>query len=162
MTHHLERSGLRFPAGARVWARAAIVAAFVLAPGCSPDTSTLTPEWTRRFAMEGIARRADNVVVRHTRQAGPYDKGYKDRLASVIVTKGTVLIHQGERVLLEITPRTRRTVEVRRDGARLRIRALGKRVTEVFSFEPKDDLAGWAEDVRAVANLTRSAATSSG
>jgi hypothetical protein len=134
---------------------ALVAAAATLAGGCSPDTSTLTPAWTQRFETEGIVRRADNVIVRHTRQAGPYDKGYKDRLASVLVTQGTVLIHQRERVLLELTPRTRRRIEVRRDGPRLRIRAIGERVTEVFSFEPKEDLAGWARDVRAVADLSQ-------
>ncbi len=134
-----------------------LLTASAIAAGCSPDTSALTPEWTKRFEAEGIVRRADNVVVRHTRQAGPYDTGYKDRLASVLVTKGTVLVHQSERVLLEITPRTRRRIEVRRDGPRLRIRAVGERVTEIFSFEPKSDAAGWAEDVRAVADLTPAA-----
>lgn len=139
---------------------ASLAAAVCLAfpPGCTPDTSTLTPEWTTRFETEGIVRRADNVIVRHTRQAGPYDKGYKDRLASVIVTKGTVLIHQGDRVLLEITPRTRRRIDVRRDGSRVRIRAVGERVTEVFSFEPREDRDGWLEDLRAVAEMSRAAA----
>ena len=140
-------------------AAASLAAALCLAflPGCTPDTSTLTPEWTARFETEGVLRRADNVVVRHTRQAGPYDKGYKDRLASVLVTKGTILIHQGDRVLLEITPRTRRRVEVRRDGSRVRIRAVGERVTEVFSFEPREDRDGWVADLRAVAGLSRAA-----
>ncbi|HSQ60827.1 MAG TPA: hypothetical protein VLT84_10405 [Acidobacteriota bacterium] len=143
--------------GARLPALVAVLV-LALAPGCTPDTSTLTPEWTKRFETEGIVRRADNVVVRHTRLAGPYDKGYKDRLASVLVTRGTVLIHQGDRVLLEITPRTRRRVEVRRDGSRVRIRAIGERVTEVFSFEPREDRDGWLDDVRAVADLSREAA----
>lgn len=140
-------------------ASATIAAALCLAlvSGCTPDTSTLTPEWTTRFETEGIVRRADNVLVRHTRQAGPYDKGYKDRLASVIVTQGTVLIHQGDRVLLEITPRTRRRIEVRRDGSRVRIRAVGERVTEIFSFEPREDRDGWLVDLRAVAAMSRPA-----
>lgn len=145
--------------GVRAAAVASMAAALCLAllPGCTPDTSTLTPEWAARFETEGIVRRADNVFVRHTRLAGPYDKGYKDRLASVIVTRGTVLIHQGDRVLLEITPRTRRRIEVRRDGSRVRIRALGARVTEVFSFEPREDRDGWLADLRAVAELSRPA-----
>ncbi|HEU4333871.1 MAG TPA: hypothetical protein VFT32_05195 [Candidatus Eisenbacteria bacterium] len=150
----------RRAAGGGVRAAAASVAAalcLVLLPACAPDTSTLTAEWSARFETEGIVRRADNVVVRHTRLAGPYDKGYKDRLASVIVTRGTILIHQGDRVLLEITPRTRRRVEVRRDGPRVRIRAVGERVTEVFSFEPREDRDGWLDDLRAVAELSRAA-----
>ena len=124
--------------------------AFLL--GCSPDTSTLSAAWQQRFATEGIVRRADNVVVRHTREAG-WQSTYKDRLSSVVVTKGTILIHQGERVLLEITPRTRRDITITRQGGRIRIRAVGERVAEVFSFEPKEDGAGWAEDLRAVAKL---------
>jgi hypothetical protein len=131
------------------------MAAATVAPGCSPDTRRLTPEWQQRADTEGVVRRADNVIVRHTRREGPYDTGYKDRLASVLVTKGTVLIHQGERVLLELTPRTRRLIEVRRDKSRIRIRTMGKRLTEVFSFEPREDAAGWATDVRAVAAMSR-------
>lgn len=155
----LERAHRAASGGVRAAAAAWIAVALGLAllPGCTPDTSTLTPEWAARFETEGIVRRADNVVVRHTRLAGPYDKGYKDRLASVIVTRGTVLIHQDDRVLLEVTPRTRRRIEVRRDGSRVRIRALGERVTEVFSFEPREDCDGWLDDLRAVAELSRAA-----
>ena len=127
--------------------------ALVVFSGCARDTSTLTPAWQQRFATEGIVRRADNVVVRHTREAGRYENSYKDRLASVVVTRGTILIHQGERVLLEVTPRTRREISITRQGGRIRIRAIGERVTEIFSFEPKEDAAGWAEDLRAVAKL---------
>jgi hypothetical protein len=148
----------RAAAGGVRAAAAAAALGLALLFGCTPDTGTLTPEWAARFETEGIVRRADNVIVRHTRLAGPYDKGYKDRLASVIVTRGTVLIHQGDRVLLEITPRTRRRIEVRRDGSRVRIRALGERATEVFSFEPREDRDGWLADLRAVAELSRPAA----
>ena len=136
---------------ARSLFRLVFTIAAVLAPaGCARDTSALTPEWTQRFETEGIVRRADNVIVRHTRLAGPYDQGYKDRLASIIVTKGTILVHQNDRVLLEITPRTRRTVEIRRQAGRVRIRVVGERVSEVISFEPKEDAAGWAEALRSV------------
>lgn len=122
--------------------------------GCAADTSPLTEEWTRRFEAEGILRRADNVVVRHTRTTGRYETGYKDRLASVVVTKETVLIHQRERVLLELTRRTRRNLEVRREGDRIRIRAVGTTRIEVFSFRPPEDAPGWVKDVRAVAALS--------
>ncbi len=138
------------------------IALSIAAFGCTPDTSGLTPAWQQRFETEGIVRRADNVIVRHTRQEGPYDTGYKDRLASVLVTKGTVLIHQGERVLLEITPRTRRRIQIQREKSRIRIRAVGKRVTEIFSFEPREDAPGWATDLRAVAALSRSSPSTSG
>ena len=144
--------------GSRTNARQAIgvllCAAVLAAPvGCARDTSVLTPEWSQRFETEGIVRRADNVVVRHTRLAGPYDQGYKDRLASIVVTKGTILIHQNERPLLEVTPRTRRMIEVRRQAGRVRVRVVGERVSEIFSFEPKENAAEWAEDLRKVAKL---------
>ncbi|HET9952611.1 MAG TPA: hypothetical protein VFS09_12535 [Candidatus Eisenbacteria bacterium] len=126
--------------------------ALVVLAGCARDTSTLTPAWQQRFETEGIVRRADNVIVRHTREAGRWDNSYKDRLASLLVTHGTILIHQGERVLLEVTPRTRRDISITRRGGRVRIRAVGQRVTEIFSFEPKEDAAGWAEDLREVAS----------
>ena len=124
--------------------------ALVVFAGCARDTSTLTPAWQQRFATEGIVRRADNVVVRHTRDDGRWRSSYKDRRASVVVTHGTILIHQGERVLLEVTPRTRRDIEVRRDGTRVRIRAVGARVTEVFSFEPPGDVKEWVTDLKSV------------
>ena len=144
-------------ARARWWAALALaaVAAAGALGGCARDTSALTPEWRQRFETEGIVRRADNVVVRHTRLAGPYDKGYKDRLASIIVTRGTILVHQNERVLLEVTSRTRRLVEVRRQGSRVRIRVVGQRVAETLSFEPNEDAAGWAGEMRKVAKLAK-------
>jgi len=140
---------------ARRGAALAITAAVLLAAGgCRPDSSRLTTEWERRFATEGVLRRAPNVVVRHTREVGPYGNQYRDRLASVVVTKGTVLIHQNDRPLLELTSRTRRHVRVVRDADRLRISVDGKRVTEVFSFRPPEDAPGWADDVRAVSRLS--------
>jgi hypothetical protein len=145
------------PARGRLGSAAILLLACLL-PGCARDTSRLTPEWQARFETEGILRRADNIVVRHTRQAGRYESGYKDRLASVVVTKGTLLIHQEGRVLLEVTPRTRREIEVRRVGSRIRIRAAGERITEIFSFQPDDDAEGWVEDARAVAALSRTPA----
>lgn len=142
------KAGMRWAAA---WALG--LAALAAPVGCARDTSALTPEWRGRFETEGIVRRADNVVVRHTRLAGPYDKGYKDRLASIIVTRGTILIHQNERVLLEVTPRTRRLIEIKRQGSRVRIRAVGQRVAETLSFEPKEDAAGWAAEMRKVVKL---------
>ena len=136
----------------RAFAFAALLSAVAVA-GCSRDTSTLTPEWRQRFETEGIARRADNVIVRHTREAGRWDHSYKDRLASVLVTRETILIHQGDRVLLEVDSKTRRDITVTRQGGRIRIRAVGQRLTEIFSFEPREDAAGWAGDLRKVARL---------
>lgn len=33
------------------------------------------------------------------------------------------------------------------------MRAVGQRVTEIFSFEPKENAVGWAEDLRKVVRL---------
>lgn len=138
-----------FPRASRV-AAFALLAALASPAGCARDTSKLTPAWEQRFASEGIVRRADNVIVRHTREAGRYDNRYWDRRASVIVTRETILIHQGERALLEVTPRTRRDISISRQGGRVRVRAEGSRVAEIFSWEPPDSAAGWAEDLRRV------------
>lgn len=140
-------------AARRVLGVVAAIVALAAVAGCSRDTSVLTPDWRQRFETEGIVRRADNVIVRHTREAGRWDNSYKDRLASVVVTRGTILFHQGERVLLEVTPRTRREITVTRQGGRVRVRAVGERVTEIFSFEPREDAVGWAEDLRKVVRL---------
>jgi len=43
----------------------------------------------------------------------------EDRKASIIVTKQSVIIHKNQKAGLEITPRTRRYVEVRRDRIEL-------------------------------------------
>ena len=66
------------------------------------------------------------------------------------MTKQSVIIHKNEKLGLEITPRTRRYVSVRRDGNRVRISAGGGGSAESWSFVPPDDPAGWAEDIRAV------------
>ena len=51
---------------------------------------------------------------------------------------------------LEINPRTRRFVQVRRDGNRVRISAGGGQSAESWSFVPPDNAQGWADDIRAV------------
>jgi hypothetical protein len=66
------------------------------------------------------------------------------------VTRQSLIIHKNEKLGLEITPRTRRYVQVRRDGDRVRLSAGGGRSAESWSFVPPGDAAGWAEDIRAV------------
>jgi hypothetical protein len=61
-----------------------------------------------------------------------------------------VIIHKNEKLGLEITPRTRRYVAVRRDGNRVRISAGGGGSAEIWSFVPPEDPAGWAGDIRSV------------
>ena len=131
--------------------------AFVLVPalaitvaGCGGKTGALTAAQEQRLQAEGLVRRADDLMFRYTHDAGQRDAGWEDRKASILVTKQSVIIHKNEKLGLEITPRTRRFVQVRRDGDRVRISAGGGRSGESWSFVPPSDAAGWAEDIRAV------------
>ena len=118
--------------------------------GCAEKTGALTPEEERRFAAEGVVRRADDLMFRYTSGSGTRSATWEDRKASIIVTPGRVYIHKNEKLGLEITPRTRRYVQVRRDGSRVRISAGGGRSTESWSFVPPSDPEGWTTDIRAV------------
>ena len=125
---------------------------------CSGDTSRLTPEQESRFATEGVRRRAANVWFRYTHAAGTRSAGWEDRLGSIVVTNQTVLVYKNHKIGIEITPTSRRVYEVSRDGARVRIGAGSGKSREVWSFEPPDDPAGWAEDIRTVIRLSKSIA----
>jgi hypothetical protein len=123
-------------------------AAFVM--GCNRTTGRLTADQEQRLQAEGLLRRADDLMFRYTHGAGTRSAGWEDRRASIIVTKQRVIIHKNEKLGLELTPRTRRFVQVRRDGDRVRISAGGGQSAESWSFVPPDDAAGWAEDIRSV------------
>jgi len=122
---------------------------------CSQDTSRLTPAQEARFQEEGIVRRADNVVFHYTHDyaargaRGGTRENREDRLASIVVTHRSVLIHKNEKVGIEITARSRRYAVSRREG-RVVIHAGTGRTGEVWSFEPPDDAEGWTRDIRAV------------
>jgi hypothetical protein len=120
------------------------------AAGCSEKTGALTPAQERRLESEGVVRRADDLMFRYTHDAGRRDAGWEDRKASIIVTRRSVIIHKNQKLGLEITSSTRRFVQVRRDGDRVRISAGGGGSAESWSFVPPDDAAGWADDIRAV------------
>src|SRR5690349_8356420 len=126
-----------------------------LAGGCQQKTGALTPSEQQRIDSEGLVRRADDLIFRFTHDAGRRDAGWEDRKASIIVTKQSVIIHKNEKLGLEITPRTRRFVQVRRDGNRVRISAGGGGSAESWSFVPPDDASGWADDIRAVRSEER-------
>jgi hypothetical protein len=117
---------------------------------CQEKTGALTPSEQQRIDSEGLLRRADDLIFRYTHDAGRRDAGWEDRKASIIVTKQSVIIHKNEKLGLEITSRSRRYVQVRRDGSRVRISAGGGGSAESWSFVPPDDPAGWATDIRAV------------
>ncbi len=123
--------------------------------GCAEKTGAITPEQQQRLDAEGIVRRADDQIFRYTHGSGTRDAGWEDRAASIIVTRQSVIIHKNEKLGLEVTPRTRRFVQVRRDGNRVRISAGGGRSAESWSFIPPDDAPGWADDIRAVVKLAK-------
>ena len=93
--------------------------------GCRERSGALTPAQRERFAAEGIRHQADDLVFRYTDHPGRRDARWEDRLASIVVTGTTVLVHKNEKVGVEITPRTRRYAAVERSGNRVRIRTLG-------------------------------------
>ena len=120
------------------------------AAGCLEKTGSLTAAQQQRLEAEGLVRRGDDLMFRYTHDAGRRDAGWEDRKASILVTRQSVIIHKNEKLGLVITSRSRRYVQVRRDGDRVRITAGGGRSAESWSFVPPDDPAGWAEDIRAV------------
>ena len=117
---------------------------------CQEKTGALTAEQRSRLESEGIVRRADDLTFRYTHDAGRRDARWEDRRASIIVTKQSVIIHKNAKLGLEVAPRTRRFVQVRRDGSRVRISAGGGASAESWSFVPPEDPAGWADDIRRV------------
>ncbi len=128
----------------------ALLAIAVLSTACQGKTGALTAARQQRLESEGIVRRADDLVFRYSHDAGRRDAGWEDRKASIIVTKQSVIIHKNEKLGLELTPRSRRYVQVRRDGDRVRITAGGGRSAESWSFVPPDDAPGWVADIRTV------------
>ena len=94
-----------------------VLAIVGLLSACQERTGALTAEQQTRFESEGILRRADDLTFRYTHDAGRRDAGWEDRRASIIVTKQRVIIHKNEKLGIELTPRTRRFVQVRREGA---------------------------------------------
>jgi hypothetical protein len=124
-------------------------ALLALVPACRHETGRLTAEQEQRFRAEGTRHRADNVRFRYTfgRHSG---SGWEDRLASIIVTGQTVLIHKNEKVAVEIRPPSRRYFEVHRDGQRVHISAGRGPSAETWSFVPSDDADRWMQDISAV------------
>jgi len=135
-----------------------LCAVAIVVAGCSEKTGGLTPAQEQRLQSEGLVRRADDQIFRYTHDAGTRDAGWEDRKASILVTKQSVIIHKNEKLGLEINPRTRRFVQVRRDGDRVRISAGSGGAAESWSFVPPYDAAGWAEDIRAVVRPSKNAA----
>lgn len=140
--------------------RLSLIVALAGIGGCQQTTGKLTAAQQERLQSEGVVRRADDLMFRYTHDAGRREAGWEDRRASIIVTRQSVIIHKNEKLGLEITRRTKRFVQVRRDGSRVRISAGGGASAESWSFVPPEDPAGWAADIRAV--LNKSAPSGSG
>jgi hypothetical protein len=134
--------------GFRSWGP--VFALVLLAPGCGQETGRLAPGQEQRFAAEGILHRADNLRFRWTEGAGRRGGTWEDRLASIVVTRQSILIHKNEKVGVEVTPGRGRRCEVHRDGERVRISVGSGRSVETWSFVPPDDPDAWTQDIRAV------------
>ena len=138
------------PSRSQIWTALAVAAIAATSVQCAQDTSRLTPEQEARFQAEGIVRRADNVVFHFTRDSGyRREETRENRVASIVVTRRSVLIHKNEKVGIEINERSRRYDVHRRQG-RVLIHAGTGRTGEVWSFEPSEDAEGWTQDIRAV------------
>ena len=132
--------------------------ALLLAAGCRESTGALSAAQENRLAGETIVRRADDLVFRYTRDPGGQREMREDRLASIVVTTASLLIHKNAKVGVEITPRSRRFYAADRDGDRVRIRAGRGRSEELWSFVPPSDAPGWVTDIRAVIQGTEAGA----
>lgn len=117
----------------------------LLVAGCAEETGRLDPSQEQRLAAQGITRRANNLVFRHTRHGGAT---WTDRRASIVITHESILIHRNGEIEFLLAPRSRRFCEVHRDHARVRISAGSGASAETWSFEPPDDPVGWTSDIR--------------
>ena len=136
-----------------------VLALALLGLGCAEETGRLDAGQEQRLAAEGIARRANNLVFRHTRHGGAR---WEDRRASIVVTHGTLLIHRNGEVEFLLEGHSRRNCEVHRDHTRVRISAGSGASAEAWSFEPPDDPEGWTTDIRGTLRAIRSAAGRAG
>jgi hypothetical protein len=64
-----------------------------------------------------------DLEFRRTHDLGTRDHGWEEAYAAIVVTHSSVLLHSGDRVLLEITPRSTGEYDVARDHERIRERA---------------------------------------
>ena len=135
---------------------ALMAATLVSTQACNQTTGKLSEAAEQQFATEGIVRRADDLTFRYTHNVGRRDTRWENRRASIVVTHQSLLIHKNDKVGLLITPRTRRLVDVAREGERVRIRAGSGGSEEVWSFQPPSDAPGWTVDIRAMLNASQS------
>ena len=120
------------------------------AVGCGERTGALTASQQQRLDTEGLVRRADDLMFRYTHDAGRRDAGWEDREASILVTKQSLIIHKNEKLGLELTTRSRRFAQVRRDGERMQKQRGRRRVGGELVVRAAGGAVGWANDIRAV------------
>lgn len=130
---------------------ARLVAVLTLSVACRPTTSHLTPEWSSRFAAEGILRQADDQVFRYTYYSrSTRGTRWEDREASIVVTGRSVFIHKNEKAGLDLAGTSRKANEVRREGERVILNSGSGQSRVSWSFRPPEDPDGWVRDIRAV------------
>lgn len=137
----------------RVLLAAAILV--LVAIGCAEETGRLDAGQEQRLAAEGITRRANNLTFRHTRGGGAR---WDTQRASIVVTRGTILIHRNGEIEFLLAPNSRRFCEVHRDHERVRISAGRGGSAEAWSFQPPDSAEGWTKDIRSAIRATKSTA----
>jgi hypothetical protein len=135
-------------------AACALLALLATAPSCSRSTGKLSPERLQELQGEGIVRRQDDLWFRYSHGMGTRRGGWEEHRASIVVTGARILIHQNDRVILEITERSTGRYALRREGDRLSLRSGVGRSARSWAFHPMDDPEGWAKDMRAVLKKT--------
>ncbi len=127
----------------------AFALALTAASACRPaTTATLGDDVRARLSAEGILHQADDLTFRYTVGAGKSNAAWEDRRASIVVTRSSVLIHKGAKVGVDARAGDG-AFSVERAGVRIRIRTGKGRASEIWSFEPPSDPAGWTADIRA-------------
>ena len=136
---------------------AALLALLAAMASCSRSTGKLSPELLQQLQGERVVRRADDLWIRYSHGMGTLRGGWEEHRASIVVTGARILIHQNDRVLIEITERSTGRYSLRREGDRLSLRSGEGRSARSWAFHPMDDPEGWARDMRVVLEKTAGA-----
>ena len=134
-----------------------VLAALALVLGCERTTGTLADEQLARAEREGITHRAVDQWFRYTHGIGTAREGWEDRRVSIVVTRESVLIHDGDQELFLVTPRSTGRYEVHRDKDRVSIGGGRGQSRKSWSFRPADDADAWTKGIRAVIATTAGA-----
>jgi len=134
-----------------------VLALLLGVPACQTTTTSRLPaDLASRFEAESVVRRADDQVFRYTYYSrSTRGNRWEDRDASILVTRSSIFIHKNGKVGLELTPATRKSTEVRREGDRVIIAAGSGQSRVSWSFRPPDDVEAWADAMRTVLGADR-------